>query len=73
MNSITISSIEYNIMAERTADECEAQGHNNTARAMRAHKIARSLTLVRPNGKKMFATVQYESGNFSKLQFVGNV
>lgn len=71
--SITISNIAYDIMTERTADDCEATGHNNTARSMRAHKIARALTLVRPNGKKMFATVQYENGNFSKLQFVGSV
>lgn len=68
---LTINNIAYNVIRERDAEACDADGHHNTARQMREKKVARQLVLVRPSGKKMFSAVQYENGKFSAVSFLG--
>ncbi len=67
MNQITVKGITYNIVRKKSAEDMEATGHKNTARAMRENGIAYDLVLQRPQGKKFYATVQDTSGFYGTV------
>ena len=62
---VKIDRITYQIVKSRTPDEMAADGHLNTAKAMKQNNIALDLILQRPKGKKLYHVVLYRSGVFS--------
>lgn len=68
MQTITIDGTAYNVLQARTPEQCEQEGHGNTARHLRSHNVAVDYWLQRPRGRYVFAAEQFTDGTFSQVR-----
>lgn len=64
---LTINKVTYNVVNSDTPDALEAKGFNNVAAFNRQNNVVRTLGLMRPNGRKLYVTDEYENGGFGTL------
>jgi hypothetical protein len=57
--NITIENVKYEIIEAKTAAAFDDAGLHNIAANMRLHKQNRQMTLRRPNGKKIYWTIEF--------------
>jgi len=65
---ISIGDTVYKVLEARTPDQCEADGHANTARHLRKHHIAVDYWLQRPSGNYVYVAEKFEDGTFSRVR-----
>ena len=68
MDTVTIDGTVYTVLEARTPEQCERDGHSNTARHLRANDVAVDYWLQRPRGRYVFAAEKFTDGSFSRVR-----